>query len=256
MVVLQLHSYCVLHGRDERRDQLGSQRVWIKFQRILHYLGLYVNYKGTLGLHWLFTCLLRVSAKSLKDNNINTMFMIVLRRSSEEALLGWQVDLLHLGALLLRSISEQCPYFIKKITRSICAEWLSERCWAFLITVYSCLWVEGKTWTYLSVFFPQYWLFFFFSPCPDISKTIKWIGIEAFIVPWGWTLADPWPFTQRHLKVDVWGFTSNVPTSTGWIAININVHLNFHDFSVLLTSYIRSEFKYLKCVGLWPKHAE
>lgn len=42
---------------------------------------MYVDYKGSTGLDTGFTCLLRVSAKSVKDNGRKGLFVIALKKS-------------------------------------------------------------------------------------------------------------------------------------------------------------------------------
>lgn len=74
-----------------------------------------VNFKSILGLDRLFTCLLKYSEKSVKDNNSSGMFIIALKMSKS---LFWTDRLveyaaLHLGALLVHSLLF-CPYFITK----------------------------------------------------------------------------------------------------------------------------------------------
>lgn len=64
--MVQLHSYCIFHRRDDRGSQYESQTALIKFEQMAHYLGLYVNYKDTLVLDRMFTCLLRFSEKKKK----------------------------------------------------------------------------------------------------------------------------------------------------------------------------------------------
>lgn len=103
--LVQLHSSCVVFLEEIR---VGGWRTWISFLQISHYLGLYVNYKGTLGLDRMFTCLLRFPNKSLKDNDWNGMFIKTLKKSRRFLSADRLVALaaLHLGALLLRSLLE------------------------------------------------------------------------------------------------------------------------------------------------------
>lgn len=122
-------------------------RTWISFLRKAHYLGRYVNYKGTLELDRMFTYLLSFPNKSLKDNDWNGMFIKTLKKSRSLLLADRLVALaaLHPGAPLLRSLLEHILSILDLKANQKCLCW--EAFWrSSLLIMAHCL--NGGIWSY------------------------------------------------------------------------------------------------------------